>query len=91
MNDIGPIGSAGAAALGPAGRPGRPSVRTEPPARRGSDSVELSQHARLLSKLAKLPDIRQDLVDRVRQQIADGTYETAEKIDIAIDNLIEDL
>ncbi len=90
MSDIAPIGSAGAASLGRTGRTGRQIVNTELPTRRG-DSVELSDHAKLLSKLAKLPEIRTSLVDRVRQQIADGTYETPEKIDIAIDNLAEDL
>ena len=58
---------------------------------RSSDSVEFSQTAQLLSKLAELPDVRQGLVDRVRSQIADGSYETPDKLDAAITGLLGDL
>ena len=53
--------------------------------------VELSEHARLLSKLAELPDVRQDLVDRVKAEIEAGTYDTADKIDALLDELARDL
>ena len=33
--------------------------------------------------------IRWDLVDRVRREIADGTYETPEKWDFALDRLMD--
>ena len=33
--------------------------------------------------------IRTELVERVRREIADGTYETAEKFQAALDHLIE--
>jgi hypothetical protein len=35
--------------------------------------------------------IRWELVDRVRQEIADGTYETPEKWDVALDRLMDRL
>ena len=86
MNDISPIG-----------RPSRSVVYTEPFARnqpapqaaatRG-DKVELSQHAQLLSKLADIPAVRQDVVDRVKAQIAAGTYDTPEKLDFALERLV---
>ncbi len=91
MSDISPVGRSAAA---PASRPGRPNTAaptaSEAPAR-GGDKVEFSSTARLLSQLAKLPDIRQDLVDRVKAEIEKGTYETPEKINGAIDGLLEDL
>ena len=59
----------------------------EPP----RDRVEVSEHARLLDRLRRLPDIRQDLVTTVRQSIDDGTYETPQKLDAAIQQLLEDL
>ncbi|MFN4260371.1 MAG: flagellar biosynthesis anti-sigma factor FlgM [Gemmataceae bacterium] len=37
------------------------------------------------------PDIRADLVRRVRQEIAEGTYDTPDKWDKALDRLFEDL
>jgi len=36
-------------------------------------------------------EIRHDLVARVRRAIADGTYDTPEKMDIALQRLLEDL
>lgn len=54
------------------------------------DSVEVSAAAQLLAKLSDLPDVRKDLVDRVRAEIASGDYETPEKLDAAVDGLIED-
>ena len=47
--------------------------------------------ARYLNLLASMPDVRQELVDRVRAEIETGNYETPEKIEAAIDELAEDL
>ena len=58
--------------------------------RRG-DSVELSDHARLLDRIRSMPEVRVDLVERVRQAIADGTYETDEKLDVAVERLLEEI
>lgn len=49
------------------------------------DQVTLSPAARdfqaMLDKLAQLPDVRPETVNRLRQQIADGTYEVpAERV-----------
>jgi negative regulator of flagellin synthesis FlgM len=56
-----------------------------------SDTVEISEIARFLDKLSRLPDIRQDLVDAVKEQIAKGTYETPEKLAKAVENLLAEL
>lgn len=55
---------------------------------RGSDRVELSDGARLLQKLQAQPDIRADLVDRVRREIEAGDYDTPERFAAAIETLI---
>jgi flagellar biosynthesis anti-sigma factor FlgM len=60
-------------------------------AQRGSDEVQFSDSARLLSKLRELPDIRQDKIDQVRQAIDDGTYDTDDKVDAMLEALMEDL
>ena len=68
------------------------NVVATPP--RGSDKVELSTAAQLLSQLSKLPDVRPVVVGRIEQirnQIADGTYETSDKIDAVIQNIADDL
>ena len=56
-----------------------------------TDGAEISLEAKLLDKLRRVPEIRQDRVDALRQQIADGTYETPERLDTAIQKLMERL
>lgn len=59
----------------------------EPLPRVSADQVELSSAARNSSKEA----IRSDLVTRIRDEIKNGTYETPERLDAAIDGLSNDL
>ncbi len=47
--------------------------------------------ATYLGKLAQLPTIRRDLVASVRDQIAAGTYDTPEKLDSALGEMMRDL
>jgi hypothetical protein len=51
---------------------------------RAPDRVELSDAAR---QAASQAPVRLDLVSRVREQIAAGTYDTAERTSVAIDDL----
>jgi len=94
MSDIAPIPGLGIDRVD-AYRPERPApraaAREEARTERPSDRVDISDRARYLSKLSSLPDVRQELVDRVRKEIAEGTYETPEKLDQALASLIEDL
>jgi len=90
MSDIAPISritSTGKTYDTQAARP-QPA---EPASVRGQDKVELSDRAQLLSKLHDLPDVRSDLVDRIKAEIAAETYETPDKIDTALERLLEDL
>lgn len=91
------IPSIGPGSVGPINR----AVQTEaynratetlhPESRRLGDRVELSRHAVLLDQLRQLPDVRTDLVKAVREAIADGTYETDDKLSVAIDGLLREL
>ncbi len=67
-------------------------VTLKPHERNGriGDRVELSAHARLLDRLLQLPDVRTELVEAVRQAIRDGTYETPEKLEVAVARLLEE-
>lgn len=58
---------------------------------RANDQADFSVAAQLLSRINELPDIRTELVARVKAEIEAGTYESADKIDAAIDELAEDL
>ena len=64
-------------------------IRPENRLQDGGDRVELS--ARALDQLRQSSEIRDDLVDSVRQAIANGSYETEERLNVAIERLIEDI
>ena len=53
----------------------------------GEDQVEISERARFLSKIAAMPDIRQEKVDMIRQQLAEGSYDIDGKLSTALDKL----
>jgi hypothetical protein len=58
---------------------------------READQLEVSFMATYLAKLRELPAIRQDLVDRVKGEISAGRYETNEKLEAALDELVKEL
>ncbi|MHC4217290.1 MAG: flagellar biosynthesis anti-sigma factor FlgM [Planctomycetota bacterium] len=91
------IPSIGQGSVGPVNRAAGvtpPSGRLQPHERNGRtgdhDRVELSAHTRLLDRLLQLPEVRMELVEKVRQAIAAGTYETPEKLEVAVDQLLRD-
>ncbi len=89
IENVNPIGMAGAvnpiesaAATGPKQLQGIRSV---------TDTVEISEVAHLAAKVQDIPDVRQDLVAAAKAEIAGGTFETPQRIEIAIDRLMEDM
>lgn len=93
MSDLAPIGRPNPTELTPgiAGSFTDRAAATATPTERGQDRVELSSTAQLLSKMSDLPDVRQDVIDRVRTEIDLGIYETDDKIEASIDALADDL
>ncbi len=90
------ISSIGPGSVGPINRPAGPDAsqrRTDSAdtTARRNDRVELSDHARLLDQLRDLPNVRQELVQQIRDAIAQGQYETPEKISQAVERLLADL
>lgn len=55
------------------------------------DEVNISDAARLMEQVHQTPDIRQDRVNSIRAQIASGTYETPEKLDLAVSRLLDEI
>jgi negative regulator of flagellin synthesis FlgM len=83
-----------------AATPVRARVESQPdsaPGRRTDDTVEVSAMANALSKQTQpgtrvsATGIRSGLVERVRREIAAGTYDTPEKLDVALDRMIDEL
>jgi len=88
-----PIASIGQSKLPELGRTGNaaPDHAPDPQTARKTDQVDLSVRAQLLNKLSQMPDVRQNLIDQVKVQIEAGVYETPEKIDAVLEELIQDL
>lgn len=55
------------------------------------DELQLSDAAQFLDQVEDVPEIRMDKVASVRAQIEAGTYETPEKLDVAIDRLLDEI
>ncbi len=68
----------------------RDRSQPEGPAAVADDRIELSEAARNFED-QRSGRIREALVERVRGQIADGTYLSPDKINSAIGRLIEDI
>jgi negative regulator of flagellin synthesis FlgM len=91
MQIYGPSQLHGPQAIG-APHSARPSQAAPRPESVGiHDEVNISDAARLVEQVQDLPDIRQDRVDAVRQQIAAGTYETEAKLNAAIERLLDEI
>lgn len=94
MSDVSPLSSVSSGrTVGGPNVPGRDaaSIIEPSPVRRKADHVEVSEVATYLNKLRQLPAVRQDLVESIRAQIAADTYDTPEKFDAAIEELLNDL
>ena len=92
MSEISPVGGCShAPAPSNVGR-GEPTARSRPvevPIRRDADRVEVSREARAAQRTEQpAPSAR---VDQIRREIADGTYESPQKLAVALDRLIDDV
>ena len=91
MSDVSPINGIASPALAPLSRPSSNEPAPSLGPIRSGDKVELSRAAQFISKLISKNEVREDLVDRVKQELAAGTYETPDKIDAALDELLSEL
>ena len=65
-----------------------PLGHTEPPPR--AEPPDMAETLRLLEKVSRMPDIRFEKVQKMRELIAEGKLETPERIDGTIRRLMED-
>lgn len=89
MSDINPIARPQHTAYDSLSKPKQAAGESSTTAR-NQDRVELSNQARLLSKLKALPEVREGLVNSVKSQIEAGTYDTPERFDTAINAMLDD-
>jgi negative regulator of flagellin synthesis FlgM len=91
MHVYGPVHLHGPQAIG-APHTSRPAKPAGPTAGAPvQDELQLSSEAQLVDRIRDLPEIREDRVARIRAEIAAGTYETDEKLQIALGRLLDEI
>ena len=55
------------------------------------ENINNTPIGQVLKKIASLPEVRREKVLNVRQQLTDGHYSLNERLDIALDKVLEDL
>jgi negative regulator of flagellin synthesis FlgM len=68
----------------------QPNAPAQAPVDTG-DVLELSDAAQLASRLSEIPDVRMDRIQAIRAAIAEGVYETDEKLNVALDRLLDEI
>jgi negative regulator of flagellin synthesis FlgM len=54
------------------------------------DHVEISPLGQMLDGISRLPEIRHERVEEIRRQIAEGTYDTPERLELALDRMLDE-
>ena len=55
------------------------------------DKLDISQEADLIGQVHDAPDIRTERVAQIRAEIASGAYETEDKLDLALERLLDEI
>ncbi|MCE2885159.1 MAG: flagellar biosynthesis anti-sigma factor FlgM [Planctomycetaceae bacterium] len=84
-------GTQGARATSDASQRIETKSAARPTASRASDRVEVSETARWLEEMNRLPAIREDKVAAARAAIANGTLDSDEKLAIAVSRMIDEI
>ncbi len=90
MEIQGPGGVSGPHRIEPQRITSQRAEKTDPGGRVG-DRAEISEEAQLLSRLAEVPEIRMEKIEELKEMIAAGRYESREKIEKAVERLLEEL
>jgi len=72
-------------------RTSAPAAANAPASIDTTDELQLSPAAELAGKLSDVPDIRWDRVNTIKAAIADGTYMTDDKMNGALDRLLDEI
>ena len=55
------------------------------------ENINSTPIGQVLKKIASLPEIRREKVLNLRREITEGRYDLAERLDVALDRVLEDL
>ena len=85
LDGVGSVATLRGTSKSPSSRPAADQESTP------GDRVEISELAGFLSQLSQLPDVRAEKIVQVRNAIQNGTYETPEKLNAALDKVLASL
>lgn len=57
----------------------------------GADQIDISPEAEWVGRAGDVGAVRSELVEQIRQQIAAGTYDSSEKLDIAVGRMLDEI
>ena len=66
----------------PTSSPSSPSI---------GDRLDISEAWQLAGRMAEIPDIRADRVQELRAVILNGSYETDDKLNVALERLLDEI
>jgi negative regulator of flagellin synthesis FlgM len=69
----------------------RPAEPNAPSSAASGDRLDISDAGRIADRLAEIPDIRADRVQDIRAAIANGSYETDEALNTAVERLLDEI
>jgi hypothetical protein len=55
------------------------------------DNINNTPIGQVLKRIASLPEVRREKILNLRRQITEGKYELTERLDVALDKVLEDL
>ncbi len=55
------------------------------------DNINATPIGRVLKRIGSLPEVRKGKVLSLRQKLTEGTYDVNDRLDMAMDRIIEDL
>jgi hypothetical protein len=67
------------------------NIPTEDVSGTSKDGVTISEHARLLSAVSQLPDLRQEQLQRLKDMVKSGNFETQERLKKTIEGIMAEL
>ncbi|NIA20724.1 MAG: flagellar biosynthesis anti-sigma factor FlgM [Anaerolineaceae bacterium] len=91
MNIGGTNGVGGPQNVYPKKAPGQAPKAGAPQNVRQTDRVEISDAARVRDAISRVADMRTEKVARAREMIASGEMDTPQRMDVAVDRLLDEL
>ena len=91
MQINGPVHVHGPQPINSPHRTAAPQPTTQPERLSTVDQLDISREGELASRIHDIPDVRTDKVEAIKAQIASGLYDSDDKIEAALDRLLDEL